>query len=332
MKRRLLILLSIILIVTLIGCQKNDFEDYIQSIKKTSEIRKGQQSMDIKINMDFDTEGLSSEEIKDINYFKNFESQFNLIYDDEADKTIARNYYNFGGIGFDTTFYDNGEKRFIKMPIIGKYLVLDEVFMDNYSKDTDEKNKYISEQTIEELKNKWLTTIKKDDVFVSKASFMTTPNGEVKVTKYTVNLTGEQFKNLLSKSTDILQKDEILKETVEEYINKGRKKHKISDVDKLLNNFKESLKESEIKNLSYVAYIDIDGYIVKEEIKFDIKFVGNKLDKINGFEYYLDINRWDIEKNQEFEFPELTKENTLAPDEIEQGVPFMFENIFDKNE
>jgi hypothetical protein len=318
--------------VSLIGCQRNDFEDYIQSIKKTREIEKGQQSMDMKMNMDFDTEGLSSEEIKDINYFKSFESQLNLIYDNEADKTIARNYYNFGGIGFDTTFYDDGEKRFIRMPIIGKYLVLSEEFTDNYSKDVDGKNEYISKKTIEDIRNKWLTTIKSDDVFVSKDSFMTTPNGEVKVRKYTVNLTGEQFKNLLSESTDILLKDELLKETIEEYINKGRKKHKISDVSKLLNDFKEGLKKSKIDNLSYVAYIDIDGYIVKEEIKFDLKFIGSDFYNINGFKYGLEINRWDIESEQKFEFPEFTKENTLDPEEIEQGIPFMFENIFDKNE
>lgn len=332
LKRILLILLSVILIVSLIGCKKNDFEDYIKSVNKTNEIRKGQQSMNFKINMDFNTKGLSNEEIKNMNYFKSFESQFNLTYDDDLKKTIGRNYFNFGGLGFDVTFYYDGEKSFIKMPIIGKYLVLDEKFMDNYSPDMNTDKEFISEETIEEMKKKWLSIVKREDVFAGKDSAMTTPNGEVKVTEYTIKLTGEQFKNLMIDSTDILLKDEVLRETIEEYIEKSGEKDIDLDIDEVLNDFREGMKESEIENLSYVAYIDIDGYIVKEEIRYNMKFTGNNFDKVNGFEYYLETNRWDIEKEQQFEFPELTKENTLDPDEIEQGVPFMFEDILEKNE
>jgi len=116
--------------------------------------------------MDFNTEGLTPEEIKDLNYFKNFEIKFNLTFYDVLKNTIGRSYFNFGGLGFDAVFYNDGEKSFIKMPIIGKYMVLDEKLMENYRVDKDVENKEkecISEKTIEELKNKWIAMIKKDD-------------------------------------------------------------------------------------------------------------------------------------------------------------------------
>ncbi len=334
MKRVFLILLSVVLIISLVACKKNDFDSYIKAVNKTNEITRGQQAINFKMNIDFDTVGLSSEEIKDLSYFKNFQSKFNLTFDNDSNKTIGRNYFNFGGLGFDMTFYNNGEKSFIKMPILGKYLVMDEKLMGNYLKDKDVENEEecISENTIEELGQKWIDTIKGEDVFAGKDSVMTTPEGEVKVTEYTIKLTGEQFKKLLTESGDILLNDKKLKETIEEYVRKAAKEEFDFDFDEVMNNFKEGIEESEFENLSYIAFIDIDGYIVKEKMEFNIRFIGEKYEEMNGFEYYLETNRWDIEKEQKFEFPELTEENTMDNDDIDQGVPFMFESLFDKKE
>ncbi|WP_432662927.1 hypothetical protein R9X47_20360 [Wukongibacter baidiensis] len=335
MKRVLLVLLSVILIISLVACKKNDFDAYIKAVNKTNEIKRGQESINYKMNIDFDTEGLTSEEIKDLKYFKNFESKFNLTFDNDLNKTIGRNYFNFGGLGFDMTFYNNGKESFIKMPILGKYLVLDEKLMGNYLEDKDIKNEgkeCISEKTIEELGQNWIDTIKRDDVFAGKDSVMTTPEGEVKVTEYTIKLTGEQFKKLLTESGDILLKDKELKETIEAYVRKSVKEELDFNFNDAISNFKEAIKESKFENLSYIAFIDIDGYIVKEKIEFNIRFTGEKHEGMNGFEYYLEMNRWDIEKEQEFKFPELTEENTMDTDEIDQGIPFMFESLFEKKE
>lgn len=335
MKKILLIVLSLILIVSLVACKQNDFEAYMKSVSKTAEIKKGQQSIDYKMNIDFDTEGLSPEKIKDLNYFKNFESEFNLTYDDELKKNIARNYFNFGGLGFDAVFYYDGEKSFIKMPIIGKYLVLDEKLFDNYMEDTELANsekEYISKEAIEKVEQKWLDMITRDDVFAGKDSIMSTPDGEVKVTEYTIKLTGEEFKNVINESADILLNDEVLRETIKEYIEKSTEDKIDLNLDEVIEDFKDGMKYSKIEDISYVAYIDIDGYIVKENIEFEMNFKNSEEHRMNSFKYFLEINRWSIEKEQEFNFPELTEDNTLNTDEVDQGVPFMFENIFEKNE
>lgn len=335
MKRVLLILLSVLLIISLVACTKNDFDAYVRAVKKTDEIKRGQQSMDLKMSMDFNTEGLSIEEIKDLSYFKNLQSKFNLTFDNDLNTTIGRNYFNFGGLGFDVTFYDNGEERFIKMPILGKYLVIDENLVNNYFEDKEikkEGKEYISEKTIEQLSRKWINTIKREDVFTGKDSVMTTPEGEVKVTEYIIKLTEEQFKKLLTESGDILLNDEKLKKAIEEYVKKSGKEEYDFNFDEAIGKFREGIEEGEFEGLSYTAFMDIDGYIVKETIEFNIRFSGEKYERMNGFEYYLEVNRWDIEKEQEFEFPELTEENIMDTDEIDQGIPFMFESLFEKKE
>ena len=335
MKKILLIVLSLVLIISLVACKKNDFEAYMKAVNKTVEIKRGQQSINYKMNIDFDTEGLTEEEIKDLNYFKNFESQFNLTYDDELKKSIARNYFNFGGLGFDSVFYFDGEKSFIKMPIIGKYLILDEELLEDYMEDTESTNnekEYISKEAIEEVEQKWLDMINREDVFAGKDSIMSTPDGEVKVTEYTIKLTGEEFKNVINESADILLNDEILRETIQEYIEKSVDDEIDFDLDEVIEDFKKGMEYSEIKDISYIAYIDIDGYIVKENIEFEMGFKNSEEHRMNSFKYFLETNRWGIEKEQEFNFPELTEDNTLDPDEADQGIPFMFENIFEKNE
>lgn len=335
LKRILLILFSVILIISLVACKKNDFEAFTNAAKKTDNLKRGQESIDLKMVIDFNTEGLTPEEIKKLNYFKKIETKINTTNDEELNKTIGRIYFNFAGLGFDAVFYNDGEKSFLKMPIIGKYMVFDEEFIENYSKDiniSNEENKFISEENLEEIKKKWLDMIKSDDVFAGKDSAMTTSDGEVKVTEYNIKLTDGQFKNFLKEFLKIIYSDEAIKENIEKYIKRSVANDIDINSDEFFNNLKKGLEESKIENLSYKAHIDIDGYIIKESINFDIKFDGESSDRMKGFKYFFEVNRWSIEKEQQFEFPQLTKENTLDQDEIEQGVPFMFEDILKKNE
>lgn len=48
------------------------------------------------------------------------------MFDDEKEKAIIRSYLNFGGLGYDFEVYINGEEVSMKLPVIGKYLKVDE--------------------------------------------------------------------------------------------------------------------------------------------------------------------------------------------------------------
>lgn len=333
MKKVFVIFLSIILIISLTACGKNDFEAFINASNKTSNIKKGQEDLTLNLNLDFNTEGLSSEQLKELNYFKSIEARFNTAYDKELEKTISRTYFNFGGLGFDVNFYDNGEKSFIKMPIIGDYMLIDEELKGNFTQDMEAEGaegEFISEEAFKAIKDKWLNIIKRDDVFAGKDSVMTTPDGEVKITEYSIKLTDEDFKTFLNESIDIIMDDKNLKENITKYIKLDNEGKEEINIQEFFDSFEKSLEQSKIKNLKYKAYIDIDGYIIKEVLDFHIKFEDMSMNRMKELKYSFEINRWSIEKEQKLEFPELTEENILDPEEVDQGVPFIFENVLEK--
>lgn len=331
MKRMLILGISIILIITLVGCKKNDLEDFTSALKLTEEIEKGELATQLKINMDFNTQGLSEEEIKDRNYLKEIEAKVDVTYDSDLEKTIARNYFNFGGLGFDLNFYIDGERAFVKMPIVGKYIMI-----NDFIKDTDiEKNQaqlgeFAAEETMASIKNNLIKILKKDNVFSGKDSVLTTPDGEVKATEYTIKLDNSQIKELINETINTISKDEALKKNIEKYmdfnIDDNDGVEEIS-LENLLESVSKAVDNSEINNFTYLAFVDIDGYIVKEDIDFDISFKEVGSGRISGLNYSYSIDRWGINKEQEFDYPEINEDNILEIDSFDEGVPFIFEDI-----
>ncbi|WP_427338351.1 hypothetical protein [Caloranaerobacter sp. DY30410] len=332
MRKIIILLLSIVLIISLTACRQNDFESFIEATKKTDAIKIGQKEIVTILEFDFDTEGLSDEEIKALNYFKKVESKFYITFDYESKKIIARSYYNFSGLGFDSEFYMNEGRSFIKVPILGKYIKLNDVTDENGSgKPKQSQYEFMSTETFGAIKNKWIEIIKQDDVFTGKKSIMSTPDGEVKVTNYTIRLNEKRIKEFLNYFMEVIYKDKKFKENFEAYLKQVSNEKVKMDFDEIYFNFKKMLDDSDIKEFNYDAFIDIDGYIIKENIEMELDLKKSKGKGINSIKFNLQNKRWSIEKKQKFEFPEIKEKDILKFNEIDKGIPFMIEDIF-KNE
>ncbi|QIB27270.1 hypothetical protein [Caloranaerobacter azorensis] len=325
MRKIIILLLSIVLIISLTACGQDDFERFIEATKKTDAIKRGQEEIVTVLEFDFNIEGLSDEEIKALNYLKKIKSKFYITFDCESNKIISRSYYNFSGLGFDSEFYMNEGKSFIKVPIISKYIKLDDV--------TDENSQYefMSEETCETIKNKWMEIVKQDDVFTGKRSIMSTPDGEVKVTNYKIRLDEKIIKEFLNYFIEVIYKDEKFKENFEAYLKQVSNEKVKMDFDKIYFNFKKMLDNSSIKEFNYDAFIDIDGYIVKESIEMKLELEKSMERVINSIKFSLQNKRWSIGKKQKFEFPEIKEKDIIPFEEIGKGILFMIEDIF-KNE
>ncbi len=330
------ILLITLLIISLSGCNKNDLEDFKAAVAKTQEINRGQISVNNITEMDFDTKGLTPEEIKYQNYFKKVETNFNETFNKEENKMISRNYFNFGGLGFDMVIYMDGEEMYIKMPMIGKYLMIDEGIFQASNKEIDKndelyvKDWFISENTQKEITDTWLSVLEEENVFSGEDSVMSTPDGEVKVTHYTIKLTGEETKILLGKTIDILSKDPNLEENVNKIIQEKTKETEKISLEEKFKEVKELIEASNIKAVNYNAYIDIDGYIVKEDLEASMSFIPNETNKLKDLKYSMEINRWSINKKQDFEFPTIDRENIIDFQKMNQEMPSIFEDILGK--
>jgi hypothetical protein len=92
------------------------------------------------------------------------------------------------------------------------------------------------------------------------------------------------------------------------------------------------MNEYSIESFTYTAYVDIDGYIVNEMTEFAIKMDKAKLATATRLSYKLEVKNWDINKEQKFDFPVLTEENTLDMDQIDKSMPFMMEDLFNNKD
>jgi len=331
-KKLMIAIFVLLFAISLAGCIPDSLGDYKKAVEKTEQIKKGRTTGEFSVVMDFNTEGMTEEQIKELNYFKKMNGSFDVAYDDEAEKGIFRNYLNFGGLGFDFDLFVNGKEVFMKLPVIGKYLRIDGLQAPMNIQQSEEDMELISRESQDEISAKWLGILKKEDIFTGRNIVLTTPDGEVKTTEYTIKLKDEQVKSLAADTIDILSRDEKLRKNYEELIKKNAEPMKDTSFDKLISDIKENMKDYTIEGFSYTAYVDIDGYMVNEMIDFSLKVDSTKPATATRLSYKLDIKNWDINKEQKFEFPVLTEENTLDMDQMDKNMPFMIEDLLNKKD
>lgn len=328
MKKILIFILVLALIVvTLTACNTDNLEQYKKAFEKTEQIKKGQSSGEISVKLDFNTDGLSVEDVKVLNNFKDMSGSFNTVFDDDAEKAIFKNYFNFGGLGYDFEMFINGEELAMKLPVIGKYLKINE--MQQIEAETKGYDQIISDDTMKQIAEKWVGLMKEEDVFKGKNIIITTLDGDVKTTEYTVTLSSEQIKEMVLGSIEIASKDDKLQNFFNENITmKVNDKEKLT-FEEVLKGIRDNIDKFEIDSFKYTALVDIDGYIVNDNLVYSLISTDEKI-TLKRADYNQDIKNWDINKEQTFKFPVLNEENTLDT-EGSEDVPSLMEDLFKNN-
>ena len=328
MKKSIIAIFALVLAISFTACNESSLEEYKKASEKTDEIVKGQTSGEFSMITEFNTEGMTAEEIKELNYYKDMKGSFNASYDEESGKSIFINYLNMGGLGFDFEIFINGDEMYMKLPVVGKYMKLDEIKSSvSVEQDTD----IISEETIDLITSKWIGLMNEDDVFKGKDIVVTTRDGEVKTTEYVIKLNDQQIKSLFKNSTDLLSKDEKLKEFYMKFIEEASNELDNKSFEELFADLNEGIDNYKVENFIYTAFVDIDGYIVNETIEISIGVIEPEEKGLSGMNYSLDLNNFDINKEQKFDFPSLSEDNTLSIEEMDESMPDMMKDLF-KNE
>ncbi|MEL7649592.1 MAG: hypothetical protein AAGU76_15975 [Sedimentibacter sp.] len=329
MKRYIAAFAALLLVLSLAACNTSGLEEYKKASEKTEHITKGRTSGEFSVVTQFNTKNMTSEEIKKLNYYKDLSGSFDVTYDDDAEKSIFRNYLNMGGMGFDFSLFIDKDQVAMKLPVVGKYLKLNEQEMIAA---TDEENReIISQETIDNITAKWVSLMKEEDVFKGKDIVLTTPDGEVKTTEYVITLNDGQIKELMKYSVQVILKDENLKSLYGEMAEKNSGNEEFKSFDSLIGSFAEDIDKYEIENFIFKAYVDIDGYIVNEKIDLNLKVVNPEDKGLAAASYSFELKNWDINKDQEFEFPVLTEENTMRSDEMAEDMPDIMKDLFKEN-
>lgn len=326
MKRKVSLIL-VLTVILLTACNTNNLAEYKKAAEKTDQIIRGQTTGEFSLITEFDREGLTPEEIRELNYIKDMSGSFNVVYDDEEERSIIRNYLNFGGLGYDFEVYINGEEMFMKLPVVGKYIKIDDMssLSDEMYHTEDE---IVSEDTIAEFSKKWISLMNEEDVFKGKDIVVTTPDGEVKTKEYVIKLNDEQIKILLKDSVEIFSKDNDLKKLYEENIRTMVEPLKDKTFEELLLDIKNNTDKYYVENFTFTAYVDIDGYIVNQIIEVFLKAKDVDKGGVESFRYSLNIKNWDINKKQSFDFPVLTDENTMNIEDMDGDMPASMKDFF----
>lgn len=319
MKKTIIILLSTIILLT--GCQTNALEDYKKALEKTGEIEKSKMNISFKANLDFNKDDLSIEEIRELSYFEEIEFIVNSQYDFSGNNKniIAKTYINLGGIGFDSIFYMEDGNMYIKMPIIKGYLSLDDIDATKYQNDSYEDEDF--GKIINPIIEKWNNILKQEDVFKGKKTYVLTDEGQIKTTTYTINVTGEQLKELGEELIKGL-KDE---NTLETLVSQGFIDNEI-DKEELYNKINSFVTRLVLDGFTGIAYVDFDGRLIKQEYNLNLGLKDVNKGEPQSLVISFTMEYLNLGEEQIFDFPEI-EENDWLDYNAEEGYQLFLPEI-----
>ncbi len=309
MKKLIIILLSLALCLT--GCSTDALSGYIKAFRKTKSISSGRLQLEASVDMDFQLDQLTAEQQGTVQNLEHMDFASEVTYDfrEEADRMIAKSYGNFGGMGIDSTFYLEGDKMNLYLPMLGGYLDLPE------AEDQDENEVFRDFSKLSEpVLAKFLELLTAEDIMKGKRTYITTKDGQIKTTVYTVNMSEEQLKQLMEETIRIIEEDNI---------DLGKMfgiDTDQTDIPKELRKWKDRFA---LSGFTSTAYVDFDGRLVKQDLTAELTFKKEQSSmapiglRISGI-----ITFSGLGEKQAMDFPEVTEDMYL-----EDGWSLEYRNI-----
>lgn len=227
------------------------------------------------------------------------------------------------GQNISTTMYGDEKQSIMKMPFSDKYITM---AIDTEGSTDIQQSQESLEKLSGEIYAEMIEKIKSDGEIALEKTEIELPAGKVKVDKGTVKLKSEDIKELLISIVDKMYNDEEIVEMLEGQTGETRTQEQR---DKELSEMKSELEKVDIENFEYAVYIDGEDYIVGQDIKMDLMDSESKKEILS---LDLDIRMWDMGKDQNIEFPELTEENSMSFEDYMKSFEIqMPENMEDFN-
>lgn len=333
MKKLSIVLILILLFTT--ACSENTFEDYQAALSKTENIQRGKVNTEMGLNLSFNTEGLAEEDLRQIKSFEQivYEGTTSFDYTGENKQVSSLNLISLGGLGMNFDFFMNGENMALYIPMLGKYLDLSTSSFESADLNTDQfeafSNITLSDETLTALEKIWSETFEADEIVKGEKSTMETPEGDVRVVKFTVTPEKEKLKVFIKKAATVIFEDEQLKEALHSQFSKDVDTMVVweGSVEEILKSLDESMAFWEVEKFEVVDFIDVDGYIVESNVAVGLSFNATRPGTMKSFQMDFRTRYYEIEKAQDIVFPELTEENSVTIDTLQQGLPSTYENL-----
>jgi len=288
-----LIVFIIILGIIITGCSDKSYEEYEEAVIKTESLNSGKIKIEGNYLISFNEEEFSAEDYKKAEIYSNYKFVGTSIFDKEAEKNNFYGNIEFAKLGFDLEYFKDKNKEYIKIPFLGKYIDLSnldefkEMELENSKFDFNINNFEMDAELVNKISKLWTEKISDENVFKGKKFLMNTPEGDVKVIKYTISFSDEILKKLIYKT--VLLYDASIETSF--------------------------LEKIAIESFIYDAYVDIDGYIIEEN--FNISYRFTDILEINNFKMDFKLINYDLNEKQEFENINLDESKLLKAKDLE---------------
>ncbi|WP_105615862.1 hypothetical protein [Vallitalea okinawensis] len=307
MKR--IVALILLLSIFLTSCQvKEPLRSYSEAIERTEAVDQGQSFISIEVENTY-------REGKEIDFGDQLQFQIYSQYDftdSKNEQLETHSYIDVGDLGMDFSFYLKGNDIFIKLPFDENYLIIhDNTMNQEVATMQDEEIFTIIFQPFME---KWLEVLQEENVVRGEKTIMTTEDGDVKATKYTIQLNEEQLQTLVTVLSSILKSNsELILSTVNNYAEFVLTEEEFIQ---LIDDLKSELLKSDM-SITAMSYINADGFVIDTSIEYTVLYENAEM-PLKSQVYTIRMEQWDIYNEQDFNFPELTDDNSLSMDEFQK--------------
>jgi len=323
MRKIILILFVFVIVATVTtGCsQKSDYQIFKEALERTEAVEKGKAQLELDMKIEFNKEGLSEDETEFMEFLEEFKLSLKDEFNREKKESLKKIFIQTKDMGFDAKVYIKDKTMYIITPIIPKILVVEDnrLAESNSKKTFKEGTVYqyfpkLSENSIKQLKKLWNDLYNEENVSSLKNIVLDTPEGKAKARKFEIKLKDEQLKPAIKKVMEIILMDEQFRKGLAEVMESSG----AVSVEEILQHNMKAIDQATINNFNQHAYIDRDNYVIEETVNMDMTFPFSKPGTPRNYHFEMKIKRWDLNKEPEIYFPEVTQENSINLEELKK--------------
>ncbi len=315
LKRLLLLIPALALILSTASCGVfwNPTEKYLIALQNM--VKADSMESNAKFEMHIDLSKAKDDVKSEWEKFEDVTMNIDEAVNREEKKQAHKYFINAGGTPLDFKVYIDGENGYFKSAFTGdKYYKLEEMEGERNAEETEPKSKEDSEELkkfFDEIKEIWTDAVKNEIVSREGTSVENTPDGDIKVSNLTLELTDEKGKNILSRLAGALSGNSFMKEqAIKGSARYAPKSEKREDVNKAIEdwfkNLPDYVQESKDKytldKLKLTAKVDSDSYIIKQGLSGGLTIKGEGEIKVD---FNFEETYWNINGKVKVDIPQI---------------------------
>lgn len=304
-KRAAGLVLILALVMTAAGCSGGAYDKLMKAEAKTDAAVTGVTTTRITLENNFDTEGMTAEELKMANYMKKVTYEGRLRYDHGLGRMASDLYLSMGGIGFDAEVYTFGGETYIKLPVMKKYMnVKDLMKVEGAQASAEAQGEFLSEAALEQLGDIWSSVATPDNVKKTGSALLRTDSGDIKTTRYTIEVDPAVVQAALIDSAKVISEDLAKKNTQ-------------ADISAALG----EMTKIEIDEVSMISEISSGGYVVRDDVVIRYHQPGLETS------IRVEIIRDQMDEAVELSLPEITASELYTSEELNREMPGALDDL-----